>query len=348
MGDRIQFALPDPWHLFDYLITTLMKKRKIIIAGGTGFIGKELIRLWVHDDIVVLTRNLKNVQTNSYDHEYRVEGLDNVKYVLWNAKDKGDWTSELEAADIIINLCGKSVNCRYTTENKRRILSSRTEPTQALGTAIQKCIDPPKLWINASSATIYRHAEDRPQDEYNGDIENDFSVQVCKAWEKSFFDIRTPFTRKVALRAAVTLGRGSVLVPYFNLLKFGLGGQQGSGEQMYSWIHVKDIYNIINWIFDHKEMEGVYNAAAPHPVTNKAFMRLLRNATGHKFGLPAYEWMLKLGAICIGTETELVLKSRWVLPTKLLASGFNFEYPTLDTAFSEIVNRTPRKAYHLF
>lgn len=323
-------------------------KRKIIIAGGTGFIGKELIKLFDQDDIVVLTRGLKNVQTNSYDHEYRIAGKPQVSYINWDAKTKGSWCKELEAADIIINLCGKSVNCRYTEKNKKLIFSSRTEPTEIIGEAIRQCIDPPKLWINASSATIYRNATDRPQDEYNGEIENDFSVQVCKAWEKSFFDCRTPFTRKVALRTAVTLGGGGVIVPYFNLLKFGLGGKQGTGNQMYSWIHIKDIFNIINWIDQHKHMEGVYNAAAPGPVTNKIFMQTLRKITGYRFGLPAYEWMLKMGAFLIGTETELILKSRWVLPTRLLETGFKFEYATLQEAFTEIVNHTPRKAYHLF
>lgn len=324
-------------------------KRKIIIAGGTGFIGKELIKLFSanNDEIIVLTRGLKNVQTNSYDHEY-VLHQSNTRYVLWDAKTAGEWVKELEAADIIINMCGKSVNCRYTAKNKAAIFSSRTQTTTLLGEAIRNCVAPPKLWINASSATIYRHATDRPQDEYNGEIENDFSVQVCKLWEKTFFDVRTPFTRKVALRMAVTLGSGGVIVPYFNLLKFGLGGQQGSGQQMYSWVHIKDTCRIINWIYDHKEMEGVYNCSSPNPVSNKVFMRTLRNVTGHKIGLPAYEWMLKIGAAIIGTETELILKSRWVLPARLLETGFHFEYDTIDKAFTEIVNNSPRKAYHLF
>lgn len=326
-----------------------MKHRKIIIAGGTGFIGKELIKLFAPtDEIIVLTRGLQNVQTNSYDNEYRLTEQQNVTYIYWDAKSQGEWSTMLEGADIILNLCGKSVNCRYTAKNKALIFSSRLLPTHALGEAIQKCIDPPKLWINVSSATIYRHAQDHSQDEYNGEIENDFSVQVCKAWEKSFFDIRTPFTRKVALRTAVTLGTGGVIVPYFNLLKFGLGGKQGKGDQMYSWIHIKDVFNIINWVYDQKEIEGVYNAASPNPVTNEVFMKTLQKVTGHKFGLPAYEWMLKIGALILGTETELLLKSRWVLPTKLLESGFKFEYPTINEAFTQIVSNSPRKAYHLF
>ncbi|MFT3979815.1 MAG: TIGR01777 family oxidoreductase [Ferruginibacter sp.] len=323
-------------------------KRKIIIAGGTGFIGKELARMFAAiDDVVVLTRGIENVQTNSYDGEYRVL-QNNIRYVLWDAATQGEWTKELDGADILINLCGKTVNCRYTEKNKKEIFISRTHTTTVLGEAIRNSVAPPKLWINASSATIYRHAEDRPQDEFTGEIENDFSVQVCKAWEKTFFDIRTPFTRKVVLRMAVTLGRGGVIVPYFNLLKFGLGGRQGSGKQMYSWVHIKDSFNIINWIADHTEMEGIYNCCSPNPVRNAIFMKTLRHITGHKVGLPAYEWMLKAGAVIIGTETELILKSRWVLPTRLLQSGYLFEFNTIDEAFREIVDHTPRKAYHLF
>lgn len=323
-------------------------KRKIIFAGGTGFIGKELIKLFsTTDEIIVLSRGIKNVQTNSYDDE-RMLQQPNVRYVLWNASTVADWVSELNNADILINLCGKSVNCRYTAKNKAAILSSRIQPTLVLGEAISKCSNPPKLWINASSATIYRHATDRPQDEATGEIENDFSVQVCKKWEQAFFNTVTPTTRKVALRMAITLGNGGVMTPYFILLKFGLGGRQGSGQQMYSWIHIKDSFNIINWIFEHKEMEGVFNCCSPNAVTNDALMKTLRRITKQKFGLPAFEWMLNIGAAIIGTETELILKSRWVIPTRLLQSGFKFEYETIEEALKEIVKNTPSKAYHLF
>ncbi|MBC7936059.1 MAG: TIGR01777 family protein [Rhizobacter sp.] len=324
-------------------------KRKIIIAGGTGFIGTALIKHFAEkDEVIVLTRGIKNTQTNLYQQHTAPGNIPNTRYILWDAASKGNWTQELEGAGMVINLCGKSVNCRYTQKNKEEIFSSRTQPTSILGEVIRDCLAPPKLWINAASATIYRHATDRPQDEYTGEIQNDFSVQVCKAWEKSFFDILTPFTRKVALRMAVTLGNDGVIIPYFNLLKFGLGGRQGSGKQMYSWVHIRDTCNIIEWIYDHNEMEGVYNCCSPDPVTNEVFMKTLRKVTGHKFGLPAYEWMLKIGAGIIGTETELILKSRWVLPTKLLQTGYRFEFDSINKAFTDIVNQTPRKAYHLF
>ncbi len=324
-------------------------KSKIVIAGGTGFIGKALIQHFSEDnEVVVLTRGIGNEKNNSFGKHDEIQNSAHIKYVLWDARTQGSWAAALENATMLINLCGKTVNCRYTNKNKKEIFDSRTQPTKALGEAIRNCIAAPRLWINASSATIYRHAIDRPQDETSGDIENDFSVQVCKAWEKAFFDCRTPFTRKVALRMAVTLGKEGVMVPYFNLLKLGLGGRQGSGKQMYSWIHIKDTINIIKWINEHKELEGIFNCCSPNPVTNESFMRILRNVTGHSFGLPAFEWMLKIGAGLIGTETELLLKSRWVLPTKLLESGYKFEYADIRNAFIGIVQGAPRKDYHLF
>ena len=240
--------------------------------------------------------------------------------------------NEFENSDLIINLSGKSVNCRYNEKNKKDIFNSRVTATKIISEAIHKCLKPPQLWINASSATIYRHAEDRPQDEYTGEFQNDFSVKVCKLWEKTFYEQQTPATRKIALRMAITLGSGGVLIPYFNLLKFGLGGKQGSGKQMYSWIHIEDTCRIIEWIYEHKELNGTYNCCSPNPVTNKEFMRSVRKATGHIIGLPAFKWMLKIGASIIGTETELILKSRWVIPSKILETGFQFKFPKLEGA----------------
>jgi uncharacterized protein (TIGR01777 family) len=326
-----------------------MKNQKIVIAGGTGFIGESLVEYFSsNNEVIVLTRGIKNVQTNLFRNKRDPHDVDSVKYIRWDAHHQGDWANALEGADIIINLCGKTVNCRYSEKNKKEIFDSRTYSTAALGEAIRNAKDPPKLWINSSSATIYRHATDRSQDEFTGEIEDDFSVQVCKLWEKTFFDIRTPFTRKVALRMAVTLGYGGVIVPYFNLLKFGLGGYQGNGRQMYSWVHITDTCRIIEWVANHGEMEGVYNCCSPAPVTNTVFMKTLQKVTGHRFGLPAYTWMLKAGARLIGTEIELLLKSRWVLPTRLLQSGYNFQFVQIEDAFKEIVAATQRKKYHLF
>ncbi len=331
-----------------------MINKKIILAGGTGFLGQEMTKYFgKENEIVILTRQVnEKTNRNNYDSLSK-EDLKNVQYIKWDGKTTGDpiaagWIKELNDSDLIINLAGKSVNCRYTEKNKQEIFDSRTDSVKAIGEAINKCNRPPSLWINASSATIYRHAEDRPQDEYTGEFLNDFSVQVCKRWEKTFYDQQTPHTRKAALRMAVTLGPGGILIPFFNLLKFGLGGKQASGKQMFSWVHIEDTCRMIEWIWEHKQIEGTYNCSSPNPVTNEEFMRIFRKVTGHKIGLPAYKWMLQIGAPLIGTELELVLKSRWVIPSKILETGFQFNYPLIETALADIISKVPRKQYHLF
>jgi uncharacterized protein (TIGR01777 family) len=327
-----------------------MKNRKIIIAGGTGFIGEELTRYFgKENDIVVLTRGVQRKADNRNNYNsLKEEDLHRVRYVNWNGKDSGDWINCLDNTDIIINLTGKTVNCRYTEANKKEILESRINAVAAIGAAIAQCRLPPTLWINASSATIYRHALDKPQDEYSEEFHDGFSVNVCREWEKTFYAQAVPTTRKVALRMAITLGPGGVLIPYFNLLKFGLGGRQGSGRQMFSWVHIEDTCRMIEWIAKHEELKGTFNCVAPHPVTNEILMSVLRSLTGKRFGLPAYEWMLKAGAMMIGTETELVLKSRWVLPVRILETGFIFKYPDIREALTNIISKVPRQQYQLF
>lgn len=326
-----------------------MKNKKIILAGGTGFIGQEMTKYFGKENkIDILTRQV-NEKTNRNDYDsLSIEDVKNARYVKWDGKTAGEWIGELNGCDLIINLAGKSVNCRYNEKNKKEIFDSRTDSVNVIGEAINKCNQPPALWINASSATIYRHAIDKPQDEYTGEFHDDFSVQVCKLWERTLYEQRTPQTRKVALRMAITLGPGGILIPYFNLLKFGLGGKQGSGKQMYSWVHIEDTCRMIEWIYDHKEMEGTYNCSSPYPVTNEEFMKIFRKVTGHIIGLPAYKWMLQIGAPIIGTELELVLESRWVVPTKILETGFQFKHSLLEEALYDIINKVPRKQYHLF
>jgi len=327
------------------------KNKRIVIAGGTGFIGQQLVGYFgKNNHIVVLSRQSVGAQNNAYTHTLLLPkyGYD-VTYRRWDAEHvEKHWAQELEGADLVINLAGRTVNCRYTAQHRREIFDSRTNATNVLGEAVRRCAVPPKLWINAASATIYRDASDRPQDEYTGEFHNDFSVQVCKLWEKTFYEQPTPFTRKVALRMAITLSNGGVLVPYFRLLKYGLGGRQGSGRQMYSWVHAEDICRLTEWLYHHPECEGTYNCAAPNPVTNEFFMKTLRHAAGIRVGLPAPAWMLALGAKLIGTETELLLKSRWVVPTRLTQAGFVFKYPKLETALQSIIAQTPRELYHLF
>ncbi|MBV8255834.1 MAG: TIGR01777 family oxidoreductase [Chitinophaga sp.] len=315
-----------------------MKNKKIVIAGGTGFLGRSLTELWGTDNqIVILSRTAPATDVNA-------------TWVPWDGKTVGNWAAELEHTDVLVNLSGRSVNCRYTPANQQEIFDSRSFSTKALGQAVQQLQHPPKLWVNAASATIYRHAEDRPMDEFTGEIADDFSVRVCKLWEKTFNDITLPHTRKVILRIAVSLGwqQGGVMQPYCNLMKWGLGGHQGSGKQRYSWVHVADVAGMIDWLAGQPTLDGVFICAAPNPVTNTVFMRTLRQQAGHVVGLPAPAWLLEVGAALIGTETELLLKSRWVLPTRALQHGYQFNYPQLDTAIADILDRMPRKAWHLF
>lgn len=264
---------------------------KIVIAGGSGFIGKYLKEKFEQSSYKVFIIS-------------RQQG-----FVNWS--DGAAITNALEDAELLINLAGKSVDCRYNEKNKREIFSSRTETTKSLGEAIQRCNHPPKLWINAGTATIYRHAEDKAMTEATGEIGKGFSVEVAKAWEKSFFDFHLNTTRQVLLRIAIVLGKDEgVMKPFTNLVRFGLGGKQGSGNQMFSWIHIEDLYRIILFLKEQEKLKGIFNCAAPNPITNKTFMQKLRKAMHVKFGLPSPKWLLEAGAVIIKTETELILKSR--------------------------------------
>jgi uncharacterized protein (TIGR01777 family) len=258
------------------------------------------------------------------------------------------WVRELENADVVINLAGRSVNCRYSASNRKEILESRTQPTRLIGEAIRKLEHPPRLWMNASTATIYRHALDRPMDELTGEIggsESDvpaswhFSIEVATRWEEGFFSSAAPQTRKIALRSAMTMspGRGSIFDALLGLVRFGLGGSSGSGRQFVSWIHAVDFVRAIQYLIAREEIDGVVNVAAPVPLPNSEFMAALRSAWGKSVGLPAAEWVLAFGAIFLRTETELILKSRRVVPGRLLESGFRFQFPDWPAAAEDLV-----------
>ncbi|MGM0898214.1 MAG: TIGR01777 family oxidoreductase [Bacillota bacterium] len=292
--------------------------KKAVIAGGTGFIGTYLKEKYerLGYRVYIISRQPEHIQ--------------------W--KDAAGIKDALDGAKLLINLAGKSVNCRYNEANKREIFNSRTETTDMLGYAIKACNTAPELWINASTATIYRHAEDRPMTERNGEIGSGFSVEVAKAWEHSFFSFQLPDTRQVALRIAIVLGEGGVMEPYRKLVKYRLGGKQGNGRQMFSWIHIEDLYRTVRFMQHRDELAGVFNAASPNPVTNKDWMRALRKSMNRRTGLPASKWMLKTGAAALRTETELILKSRWVLPERLEREGFRFRYPGLGSALADLNN----------
>ncbi|HMJ46671.1 MAG TPA: TIGR01777 family oxidoreductase [Ferruginibacter sp.] len=292
--------------------------KKIVIAGGTGFIGSYLQKRFREEGFEVLIISRGN------------------EYINWD--DEQALLRALEGTEALINLAGKSVDCRYNEKNKALILNSRVDTTRKLQSIIEKCITPPKTWINAGTATIYRHAEDRPMDEYTGEIGSGFSVDVAKAWEKAFFEKKGANTRKVALRIAITIGKGGgVISPFINLVKYGLGGRQGNGLQMFSWVHIEDLYRVIRYLMANENMNGVYNCSAPHPVTNSAFMKEMRSILKPLFHLPSPKFLLQLGAYVINTETELILKSRWVIPKKLEDAGFLFLYPTVNKALRSIL-----------
>lgn len=292
-------------------------EKKIVIAGGTGFIGNYLESYFKGQGYVV-----KIISRQPHT-------------IVWT--DTAAIIEALEGAEMLINLAGKSVDCRYNEINKAEILSSRIDTTTILGKCILTCKTAPVIWLNSSTATIYRHAEDRPMTESTGEIGTGFSVGIATQWEKAFFNFTLPATRQVALRMAIVLGDdGGVMHPLRNLVRFGLGGKQGSGNQRFSWIHIEDLKDIILYIQAHSDMTGVYNCASPEPVTNTKFMQLLRSSMKMPFGFNAPEWLLKIGAVLIRTETELILKSRWVLPERLLQSGYVFKHPQLEEALNDI------------
>lgn len=311
--------------------------RRIVLAGGSGQVGKVLARHFHSrgDSVVVFTRR-------SAPAPWRV--------VLWDGENLGTWVSELEGADVLINLTGQSVNCRYNAANRRSIMESRVQPTQLLGRAISQLAHPPRVWMNASTATIYRHALDRAMDEGSGELggqEPDapsswrFSVEVAIAWEKCFFAALTPPVRKVALRSSMimTPDRGGIFDMLLRLVRFGLGGASGSGKQFVSWIHDVDFVNALEYLIRHEEIDGAVNVASPNPVPNRLFMRDLRQAWGTSIGLPASKWMLEVGTVFLRTETELILKSRRVVPGRLLESGFKFEFPDWPAAACDLVEK---------
>lgn len=295
--------------------------KKIIIAGANGFLARYLTRYFAELgwEVIGLAR--------------RRDGMGpQCRYVHWDGENLSEWAKEIDGSDVLINLAGKSVNCRYNEENKALILSSRVNSTRVLGEAIAACDNPPELWLNASTATIYRHAETSPQSE-QGEIGEGFSVEVAKQWEEAFFGANVPGkVRKVALRISLVLADepGTVFRYLYNLAKFGLGGKVGSGKQMVSWIHIDDMCRAVDWLIEHDEISGPINLASPEPLTNAEVMRRFRKYAKMPIGLPATKWMAEIGAFVLRTETELILKSRWVLPTKLLENGYVFKYPEMN------------------
>jgi uncharacterized protein (TIGR01777 family) len=302
-----------------------MKTDKIIIAGGTGFLGQCLIRNYYGSDtkVIVLSRS------------HRADDK-NISYVQWDAKSFGEWTNELEGSTALINLVGKSVNCRYTKDNRKEIFESRVDSTKILGLAIKECKNPPKVWINAGSAAIFGNSGDEIKKE-GSQIGTGFSVEVCKAWEKTFNDCVTPSTRKVFLRIGMVLQPGKgVLKPFMNMVKMGFGGGIASGKQYMTWIHERDFIDMIEWAMSN-EVRGIIHCASPNPVTNKEFLNSIRTVMNFPFGFPVPSFIIKIGAVLIGTAPELVLTGRRVVSEVLIKNGYEFKYPYLKDALSNLI-----------
>jgi len=310
---------------------------KIVIPGGTGQVGTLLAHTFhaAGHEVVVLSRKPSEAP-------WRV--------VTWDAATFGNWVVELEAAEVVINLAGRSVNCRYTAENRRQIKESRVNSTRVVGEAIARAAQPPRVWLQASTATLYAHRFDAPNDEASGLLGGSepnvpdtwrFSIDVATAWERAANKAVTPHTRKVLLRSAMTMSpdRGGVFDALLGLVRVGLGGQSGNGRQYVSWIHAQDFVRAIFWLIENDSFEGPINLAAPNPVPNAELMRTLRTAWGIPIGLPATAWMLEIGAFFLQTESELILKSRRVIPGRLLQSGFTFQFPTWAEAARDLCDR---------
>ncbi len=334
-----------------------MSTRRIILAGGSGFLGQLLAeylqpRRW---EPVVLTR------TPSANPQF--------KEIVWDARTVGDWAKSLAGAEAVINLAGRSVNCRFTPENRRLVMDSRVDSTRVIGEAIARCTQPPRVWLNSGTATIYKHTFGPAHDETSTDFASDkdakdeYSVAVARAWEKAFDEAlagnlpagvpaglatgggacpTNRMTRKSALRSTLVFGavEGGVFQILRRLARLGLGGRMGSGRQFVSWIHDEDFCRAVEWVLEHDKLIGPVNLAAPNPVTNSEMMATFRRVCGGvPFGLPAAEWMLEVGAFVLRTETELLLKSRRVVPGKLLANGFQFHFPNLESALRNLEQR---------
>jgi len=315
---------------------------RIVIPGGSGQVGRLLASHFQErgHHVVVLTRG-------PFAETYQT--------VHWDGEHEGQWIEHLEHADVCINLAGRSVNCRYTAENRQEIYDSRIDTTRLLGRVISTLADPPALWLNASTATIYRHSYDKAMDEITGEVGGhtavkeirddsdpwDFSIKVAMDWESAFFSAWTPRTRKIAMRSAVVMcaAPGNAFSIYLNLVRFSVGGTQGNGRQYVSWIHEVDFARAVEFLIARDDIDGIVNIASPNPLPNREFMSALREAYGMPNGIPAPAPILEIAAFFHRTETELLLKSRRVVPARLLAAGFDFEFPQWPEAAEDLVRR---------
>lgn len=312
---------------------------RVVIPGGTGQVGGILRRALARrgDEVVVLSRHPGELEPG-------------VRHVAWDGRTLGDWAVELDGADAVVNLAGRTVSCRYTPENLRQMMDSRVESTLVVGEAIAAATNPPRAWLQMSTATIYADRRDAPNDEATGRIGGnepgvpgywEYSVRIARSWEAAQQEAELPHTRRVALRAAMVMSpdRGGVFDVLLRMARLGLGGPVAGGGQYVSWIHDADFVRAVELLLDRDDLEGPVNLCAPAPLPQHDLMRHLRRAWGRRPGLPATAWMAEIGAFVLRTDTELLLKSRRVVPGRLLDAGFAFEHPDWPDAAAELVAR---------
>ena len=315
---------------------------KIVVPGGSGRVGRILCRAFAarEHEVVVLTRGASRVQ----------EG---VRYVAWDGRTLGSWATEIDGADAVVNLAGRDVNCRYSTKNLRDMLDSRVDSTRVVGQAISAAAKPPRVWLQASTATIYSHHTDQPHDDVTGVLGGDepdlprvwkASIDIAKAWERALDEADTPDTRRVAMRTAIVMSpdSGSPFRLILGLTRLGLGGWWGSGRQYVSWVHDRDLVRAVYWLLNHDDLSGPVNIASSGPLPQRDFIREVRRAARVPIGLPATAWMLEIGTFAMRTETELILKSRRVVPQRIVESGFRFDVTDWRAAARDLVARSAR------
>ena len=309
---------------------------RIVIAGGSGHIGKILLKHFQKQqhDIKILTRNTKKEDP----------------FIYWDGQTLGAWQKVVDESDMVINLAGRTVDCRPNKKNLKEMMDSRIDSTRVMGEAISQCQNPPKLWLQMSTATIYAHSFNKANDEYTGTIGGNepgvpdtwhYSISIAKNWEKTLFESQTPSTRKVAIRSALIVsplkkGYFDVLL---SLVKRGMGGTIAGGKQYVSWIHEEDFIQAMEYVISHEDIKGAINFSSPYPLPQKEFMSHIRSACGFKISLPITKWMAEIGAVFLRTDTQLILKSRRVVPKRLLSYGFQFQFPHWPEAVTDIIKK---------
>ncbi|WP_432571287.1 epimerase [Kineococcus sp. SYSU DK005] len=319
---------------------------RVVVPGGTGQVGGVLRRALRDrgDEVTVLSRRPERLE-------------DGVRHVLWDGRTLGPWAAELEGADAVVNLAGRTVSCRYTDANLRQMMDSRVDSTRAVGLAIARAARAgcaPRVWLQMSTATIYADSrsrgDDLPHDEVDGVLGGEepdvplyweYSVRIARRWEQAQAEADTPTTRRVALRTAMVMtpDRGGVFDYLSWMARLGLGGPVAGGRQFVSWVHGEDFVRAVEFLLARDDLDGPFIVAAPGPVPQRELMRSLRGAWGRRPGLPATRFMAEVGALALRTDTELLLKSRRVVPRRLLEAGFTFAHPAWDAAAVDLVGQ---------